>query len=138
MLPEPAALALPQGDDARAMPGPWRTALGLLGLASAALILLAAREWAEMLHQWWNIDTYNHLLLMPPILVCLSFTKTGSTAPRWTRIWQCRICSRCFRNWTGCWPVLSKSARLPCCRNGSRDGGRDQGARHFPCAIRRR
>ena len=80
MPPEPAALAHPQGDDARVMPSPWRTALGLLGLASAALILLAAREWAEMLHQWWNIDTYNHLLLMPPILAWLVLLKSDELA----------------------------------------------------------
>ncbi|WP_324075830.1 MAG: exosortase [Erythrobacter sp.] len=80
MPPEPAALTLPLDGKAQAIPGPWRTALGLLGLASAALILLAAREWAEMLHQWWNIDTYNHLLLMPPILAWLVLLKADELA----------------------------------------------------------
>ncbi len=80
MLPEPVALPLPLNDKAQAMPGPWRTALGLLGLAAAALVLLAAREWAEMLHQWWNIDTYNHLLLMPPILAWLVLLKADELA----------------------------------------------------------
>lgn len=44
-----------------------------------------------------------------PTLVSLSSTKTGPTAPRWTGIWQCRICNRCSRNSTGFWPVRSIS-----------------------------
>ncbi|ALE16585.1 Eight transmembrane protein EpsH [Altererythrobacter epoxidivorans] len=46
----------------------WRSAIGHLALAWLALIVLAAREWGEMLHQWWNIDTYNHILLLPPLI----------------------------------------------------------------------
>jgi len=49
----------------------WRAALVQLGLAWAALIALAWSTWAEMVGQWWNASTYNHILLMPPILVWL-------------------------------------------------------------------
>jgi exosortase A len=62
------------------MPAAWRSALSALGLAALALVQLAAREWGEMAHQWWNIDTYNHLLLMPLIIGWLVHIKLGELA----------------------------------------------------------
>lgn len=53
------------------LPDGWRVPLGSLAIAWLALIGLAAREWGEILHQWWNIDTYNHILLIPPIIAWL-------------------------------------------------------------------
>lgn len=53
------------------LPAVWRRVLALLVPVWLALILLTAREWGEMLHQWWNIDTYNHILFVPPIIVWL-------------------------------------------------------------------
>lgn len=50
------------------LPEGWRAALGQLLAVWLALVLLTAREWGEMLHQWWNIDTYNHILLVPVIV----------------------------------------------------------------------
>ncbi len=35
------------------------------------LIALFAADWAAMLDQWWNSSTYNHILLIPPILAWL-------------------------------------------------------------------
>lgn len=46
----------------------WRTALGWLALCWAVLIALFAADWAAMFDQWWNSSTYNHILLIPPIL----------------------------------------------------------------------
>ncbi|MDJ0977848.1 MAG: exosortase A [Erythrobacter sp.] len=43
--------------------------------ATAALVLLCAREWGEMLHQWWDIDTYNHILLVPAVIGWLVWMK---------------------------------------------------------------
>lgn len=60
MPPEPA---IPP-----ALPAPWRAALIRLGLAWLALIVLFARDWADMVGQWWNSSTYNHILLVPFIL----------------------------------------------------------------------
>lgn len=85
MPPEPAVLSIGPDSMAEAMPGAWRSALGLLGLVVAALMLVASREWGEMLHQWWNIDTYNHLLLLPPILgwlVVLKARELATITPR--------------------------------------------------------
>lgn len=47
----------------------------MLLLATLLLGLTMQREWGEMLHQWWNIDTYNHILLVPPIIAWLVVLK---------------------------------------------------------------
>jgi exosortase A len=49
----------------------------LVALAGAALalVLVTASAWGQMLHQWWNIDTYNHLLLVPFIIGWLTALK---------------------------------------------------------------
>ncbi len=75
MQPETAThLSAPlAGPDERSVQ--WRRATGLLGLCVAALALLTAREWGEMFHQWWDIDTYNHILFVPPIIGWLVWLK---------------------------------------------------------------
>ncbi|MEM9501901.1 MAG: exosortase A [Pseudomonadota bacterium] len=55
----------------------WRKSLGMVMAAVLGLMILAAREWSEMAHQWWNIDTYNHILLVPFIVGWLVAMKTG-------------------------------------------------------------
>ena len=64
MLPEVSA---PYGP-ARVEASPWVAALVRLSLAWAILFAVTFAEWREMAHQWWDIDTYNHVLLVPPIL----------------------------------------------------------------------
>ena len=49
----------------------WRVALKQLLPVWLASMLLMVREWGEMFHQWWNIDTYNHVLLVPLIVAWL-------------------------------------------------------------------
>jgi exosortase A len=49
----------------------WREPLGAFAVAAALVMLVARREWGEMAHQWWAIDTYSHILLVPPIIVWL-------------------------------------------------------------------
>lgn len=63
----------------------WRNAIGLLVLGTLALFTVTAREWAEMLHQWWYIDTYSHILLVPIIigwLVALKASELAKIDPR--------------------------------------------------------
>ena len=67
----PLDLALPATGAFARIPQAWRTPLLRLALAWAALVALAWRDWAEMAHQWWDISTYNHILLIPPILAWL-------------------------------------------------------------------
>lgn len=62
------------------VPEAWRAPLGLLTLAVLLLALVSAREWGQMFHQWWNIDTYGHILLVPLILIWLVWLKADELA----------------------------------------------------------
>jgi exosortase A len=68
-MPPEAALSRPR--ERATVPSAWRGPLLRLALAVAVLIGLAWSDWAEMMRQWWNFSTYNHILLVPPILVWL-------------------------------------------------------------------
>lgn len=46
----------------------WRAAIWRVLIGWAALFAVTFREWGEMAHQWWNIDTYSHILLIIPII----------------------------------------------------------------------
>jgi exosortase A len=75
VLPKPRAARYPA----------WHIPLVQLALAWAALLVLAAGTWREMLHQWWDVSTYNHILLVPPILawlVRLRWPELSTLAPQ--------------------------------------------------------
>lgn len=82
---------LPDG----AMPAPayigtrpaWTAALMRLGLAWAALFAACQAEWREMAHQWWEIDTYGHIVLIPPILAWLVWLRRGELARMMPAAW---------------------------------------------------
>ena len=65
----PLEAALPLG--AVRLPLSWRVPLLHLGLAWLGLGALFLADWSAMTHQWWNASTYNHILLVPPILAWL-------------------------------------------------------------------
>lgn len=75
----PEAAALPAPDSAR-LPAAWRAPLAALGLSALALAGVTAGSWGAMLHQWWNIDTYSHLLLVPFIIAWLVALKEEALA----------------------------------------------------------
>lgn len=79
MLPETATLPAPPPRSA-SLPEAWRTPLMWLALGAAALIAVTARAWGAILHQWWNIDTYNHLMLIPFIIAWLVALKEDDLA----------------------------------------------------------
>ena len=56
----------------------WREPLVALAAAAALIMLVARREWAEMAHQWWAIETYSHILLIPFIIVWLVVLKRAA------------------------------------------------------------
>jgi exosortase A len=67
------------------LPDAWRLPLLRLALAWAGLIVLLWREWADMVDQWWNASTYNHILLIPPILgwlACQRWAELVRLAPQ--------------------------------------------------------
>jgi exosortase A len=83
MLPDSPSLVAPPA--AASIPAAWRGPLGALAAAVAALIAVTAQSWGAMLHQWWNIDTYSHLLLVPFItawLVALKEEEIAALSPR--------------------------------------------------------
>ncbi|MCX9147658.1 exosortase A [Erythrobacter sp. WG] len=75
----PEAAALPAARHA-ALPAAWRAPLAGLALGVLALVAVTAGAWGAMLHQWWNIDTYNHLLLVPFIIAWLVGLKARELA----------------------------------------------------------
>lgn len=83
MLPDSPALASPPAS--ASIPVAWRGPLGALAAAAVVLIAVTAQSWGAMLHQWWNIDTYSHLLLVPFItawLVALKEEELGALTPQ--------------------------------------------------------
>ena len=83
MPPETATMAA--GPAASGIPSAWRAPLGALAAAALALVAVTAQSWGAMLHQWWNIDTYSHLLLVPFItawLVALKEDELAGHVPR--------------------------------------------------------
>ena len=80
----PEAAVLSPAHTAR-LPVAWRAPLAALGLSVLVLVGVTAGSWGAMLHQWWNIDTYNHLLLVPFIigwLVALKEHDLAKLAPQ--------------------------------------------------------
>jgi exosortase A len=69
-MPPDAALTAELPRLAR-VPANWRAPLARLALAWLALFGATFAEWREMAHQWWDIDTYAHILMIPPILAWL-------------------------------------------------------------------
>lgn len=80
MPPEPAAIGLASPAPLARVPTVWRSALAMLAAGMLALVAVTAQSWGEILHQWWNIDTYNHLLLVPFIIGWLVMLKAGELA----------------------------------------------------------
>lgn len=78
MPPEAASLREPR--TAASLPAAWRAPLGALAVSWLALVAVTAQSWSAMLHQWWNIDTYSHLALVPFIIAWLVALKEEELA----------------------------------------------------------
>lgn len=70
MQPE-AFRGLPRPPWYAGVPTAWRMPLVRLALAWCLLVAVAWEAWGTMAWHWWNASTYNHILLIPPILVWL-------------------------------------------------------------------
>ena len=85
MQPDEVAGDLPSPNLFQRIPQAWRTQLTVLAVCLLALVMVAWREWGEMVHQWWNIDTYTHVLLVPVIIVWLvaqKLSELGKITPQ--------------------------------------------------------
>ncbi len=83
-MPHEAA-ALPQERTQLRLPAAWRAPLAALAAAALALVFANFGAWSAMANQWWNIDTYSHLLLIPLItawLVALKEEELATLAPQ--------------------------------------------------------
>lgn len=56
------------GRDTQKISGPWQKSLIMLGAAWAALLLLFWRDAVDMVMIWWDSSTFNHCLLIVPII----------------------------------------------------------------------
>jgi exosortase A len=72
MLPDRPAVASAHGVSRWT---PWAASLARLAAAWGLLFALTFAQWAEMAHQWWDIDTYGHIVLIPPILAWLTWLR---------------------------------------------------------------
>src|SRR6476469_8025423 len=68
--------------------GDWRVAAMRLAAAGAALCAATFAEWRAMAHQWWDIDTYAHVLLIPPILAWLTWLRREELAKTKPEAWR--------------------------------------------------
>jgi exosortase A len=84
---ETPSASLPQQTLLARLSGAWRNSLAVLTLGVIAATALTAREWGEMVHQWWNIDTYTHILLVPIIIGWLITLKRDGLAKLAPRAW---------------------------------------------------
>lgn len=76
----PEAAAFPPARPGLRLPAAWRVPLAALAASALALVLATSHAWGAMAHQWWNIDTYNHLLLVPLIIAWLVALKEEELA----------------------------------------------------------
>jgi len=87
MLPDLAARLRGGPGLVASLPAPWRSALALLALAGIGNLLLLLPDWAAMADQWWNISTYNHILLVPCIIAWLVHERAPQLAGLTPRAW---------------------------------------------------
>ncbi len=65
----------------------WRTHLAALGAAAAAILLLFVSDWADMAALWWNSATFNHCLLVLPIICWLVWQRLPELKALTPRAW---------------------------------------------------
>lgn len=85
MQPEAALPAA--GPRVPAVPAAWRAPLVQLGLVWLILIASFAGDWLAMFDQWWNVSTYNHVLLVIPIIGWLAWQRWPDISALTPRPW---------------------------------------------------
>ena len=85
----PPETALPRGalPLLERVPAHWRAPLVQLGAAWLGLIALFFGDWRDIARQAWDSSTYNHILLIPPILAWLVMQRCAETTRLMPRAW---------------------------------------------------
>ncbi|HEY0114432.1 MAG TPA: exosortase A, partial [Allosphingosinicella sp.] len=65
----------------------WRPQLTVLGTIWAAVLLLFWRDASDIVSIWWNSSTYNHCLLIPPLIAWLTWQRRAELAGVTPRSW---------------------------------------------------
>lgn len=86
-MPPEATLEAPRYPWRERIAPAWRQPLLRLALLWALVLLVTLQDWFAMAHQWWNISTYNHMLLVPAILAGLVWFRRGELAKLSPHAW---------------------------------------------------
>lgn len=73
--------------DRQGIPLAWRMPVLRLAFVWLVLFLAFAADWTAMALQWWDISTYNHVLLLPPILVWLVWQRWAELQKLNPQVW---------------------------------------------------
>ena len=65
----------------------WRRHLAVLAAVAAAILALFHRDAAHLVSLWWNSSTYNHCLLIPPIIAWLVWQRRPELARTVPSLW---------------------------------------------------
>lgn len=65
----------------------WNATLPLLGGTMLVILALFWRDSAQIFDIWWNISTYSHCLLLPPIIVWLVWQRKAELAALTPAAW---------------------------------------------------
>ena len=76
-MPPEAAVSQNLSAESKASDSAWARAGIWLGLCWLGLIALFAADWTAMFDQWWNSSSYNHMLLVPPLVGWLAWQRWG-------------------------------------------------------------
>ncbi|MDB5668639.1 MAG: xrtA [Alphaproteobacteria bacterium] len=71
----------------KAVPSAWPQQLTALAAAAAGILLLFAGDAADMAEIWWNSSTYNHCLLVAPLIAWLVWQRSPELLRLTPRVW---------------------------------------------------
>ena len=80
MQPEVTLDSLRDGSWRERIAVAWRKPLAQLAMLWVAILVVTFRDWWTMADQWWNISTYNHVLLVPVIIGALVWIRREELA----------------------------------------------------------
>ncbi len=83
-----SAAVLSSGKASQTKPGVWTRSLQFLGAAWLAILLIFWRDAADMAMIWWNSSTFNHCLLILPILCWLVIQRKSLLMQLFPQAWR--------------------------------------------------